>query len=972
MIHGDTTHSNGKIAWMRPVVTALVGAVLMLMLGMTGIDRALAADDGRLMGRVVDAQSGESLVGLSVYLEGTKMGAMTDMDGMYIIKNIPPDTYTLIVSGIGYKKQTMEGLVVEAGETRKLDFSLSGSAVTTDSIVVTGRLLQNTGATMLKHRQKADFVGDAISAEEISRGGGGDAASAMERVVGASVVGGKYVYVRGLGDRYANTQLNGSPLPSPDPDKQAVQMDLIPAGLLDNIVVQKTFTPDKPGNFTGGSVNMTTKDLPDGRMLRFSTSTSYNSLSTFNDGVLTYAGGSKDWAGYDDGSRSVPDQLIGYDPPNPIRILRDTALARQYNEANESLNSQMSPGVRRAPLNQSYSLAYGDLFEMFERPLGIQGSLTYGRKHSYYENGAIGRWKLTGGSAQTLFPEVEMSDARGVDEVHWGGLASLSYHIHSKHKIRFNYMHNRSGESSARYMIGHQLESADSSNFFETRVLQYTERSLSSGQLSGRHEMDLLTTVRANWQTSYAKSEQDEPDLRFFTNDFFVDGTDTTYRISVNFYRYPNHYFRELDETNRDGKLDLEFPFNAGEPGSGSFKTGGSYLDKERSFRQRAFEIKPKSPTYYNGDPDWFFSDNNMGVIDTALEDGSLDFSDLGNTVSDVTEFKDNYDGEQKISAGYFMVDYPLFDRLQVIAGVRVEHTRMSVIQVDIDSATTEPLIDGSEWLPALNLRYLLTGNMNLRAAYGRTLARPTLRELAPFDSEEFSGGYIYIGNGELEYTKVHNYDLRWEWFNGPGEVLAVSAFYKEMQDPIELAILNVNNQVSPQNVNDATVIGMEFEWRQNLAKLSSTLRNFALSGNVTIVHSAVDIPPSELESIRGYDPDADETRPLQGQSPFILNLDLNYSHYESDFQTSILYNVFGERYVINGKQGTPDIYEQSRHMLDWTASKRLFGNTKLKLGVSNILNSKVKMVHEYKGTEYPYAVYEKGTTFKIGMSYSL
>mgnify|MGYP000899012456 FL=1 len=426
-----TKPSSWLPAWMR-ASRLLLAAFLLAALGLSLSATIWAAGTGRIIGSVNDAESGEALIGFSVYLEGTTMGARTDMDGRYVIKNVTPGNYSLVVSGIGFKQYKLTAVAVAAGSEQTFDFALERQTVETDSIVVVGKLHRNTGATMLKHRQKADFVGDAVSAEEISRSGAGDAASAMEKVVGATVVGGKYVYVRGLGDRYANTQLNGSPLPSSDPDKQAVQMDLIPSGLLDNIVVQKTFTPDKPGNFSGGSVNMTTKDLPDGRTLSFSTSTSYNSLVTFNDNLPTATGGSKDWLGYDDGTRALPEYLsdTGLAIPNVNRIrqlLNKTAypdsvaegkrLATIYNDAAEALSTEMSPKTREVPLNQSYAFNYGDRFRLFDKPLGVQGSLTYSRNFSMYEGGTVSRFRLPTTGSTELAADMSLSDTRGVQEI---------------------------------------------------------------------------------------------------------------------------------------------------------------------------------------------------------------------------------------------------------------------------------------------------------------------------------------------------------------------------------------------------------------------------------------------------------------------------------------------------------------------------------------------------------------------------
>jgi len=953
----------------------LLTTIALLVLGLLLTGPAQAGYNARLMGRVLDKESGEPLVGFSVYLDGTTLGSMTDLDGYYVIKKIPPGSYTMIISGIGYNQMKVEALAVTAGDTRSLDFSLEAETVQMDSIVVKGRMLRNTGATMLKHREKADFVGDAISAEEISRSGASDAASAMERVTGASVVGDKYIYIRGLGDRYANTQLNGTPLPSPDPDKQAVPLDLIPSNLLDNIVVQKTFTPDKPGNFSGGSVNLTTKDLPTKQSLVFSNTAGYNTNTTGNEDYLFYAGGSKDWAGYDDGTRELP-AAADTKTPHYLRARRYLDSAIVMNEMTDSFKPEMVPHRKAAPMDQSYALTYGDQLSLFERPLGMQASLTYSRKHNYYEDGTVGKWHKAG-DASYLNNQYLVSDSKGTENVLWGGLLSLSYHLHTNHKLSFDYMRNQNGESSARYLSGSFSEQVQ--GVWRSRVLQYTERHLSSVQLKGEHQVGLIVPVHAEWFLSKSTAQQDDPDLRFVSDHYRLTGDtlnpDTAYYMTAANYPLPTRYFRTLNEDNREGRFDLSVPLSKTRRDAGKVQFGIADLSKDREFREREFRFVNSggSAFAYDGNLESLFSTDNLGVVESQSDLADSTWV-IGNSYQDVSEPRQNYDGSQDIFAWYGMINFPLFDRLQVITGVRHESTQMDVVQVDLptDSTRNGKLIDKAEWLPALNLRYGLGRNMNLRAAYGKTLARPTLREMAPFTSDEFVGGYLFAGNPDLKYTLIDNYDLRWEWFPGPGEVFAVSGFYKYMKDPIEIAILEFNGNIQPQNVARGRVYGAEFEWRKNLGVLSHSLRHFQMGGNLTLVHSEEDIPESEMVYFRENNPNAKDTRSLQGQSPYIVNLELSYLLPEKGFVTSIMFNRFGKRFAINAQEDTPDIFEQPRSDLNFTLSKELFQAVKLKFAAKNLLDSETRLSHEYNGQEYIYQSYSTGRTYTIGLTYNV
>ena len=271
------------------------------------LSSAVAQESGSIFGKIVDSMTGEDLIGANLFLEGTTIGAASDLEGNYRITNIPSGIYTLSASMVGYTKLTVAELEIKSGESKKLDISLTSEAIETEEVVVTARMILNNEASLLKNRQKSNSISDAISSELISRSGSSNAGDAMTKVTGASVVDGKYVFVRGLGDRYSSMHLNGTELPSADPDKKAFNMDLFPTGVLDNIVTIKSFTPDKPGNFSGGLVDIATKSYPDVFTLKLSGSSSYNSSVTFNDKFLTYNGCKTDWLGFDDGSRAMPE-----------------------------------------------------------------------------------------------------------------------------------------------------------------------------------------------------------------------------------------------------------------------------------------------------------------------------------------------------------------------------------------------------------------------------------------------------------------------------------------------------------------------------------------------------------------------------------------------------------------------------------------------------------------------------------------
>jgi outer membrane receptor protein involved in Fe transport len=879
---------------------------------------------------------------------------------------------------IGYAKLNVTDVVVEEGSAIKIDLILLPETYETEEVVITARILEDNEASMLKLRQRSNSVSDAISSELISRSGSNNAADAMTKVTGASVVSGKYVYIRGLGERYSSTHLNGAELPSSDPDKKSFNMDLFPSGVLDNIVTIKSFTPDKPGNFSGGIVDIGTKSYPDKFTFKLSSSSSYNNTSSFNDKFLTYSGSRLDWLGMDDGSRKLPKILS-----NPDLVIPTSSTAR-FNEEeaqliddiSKSFIPEMNPGIKSAPLNQSYSFTIGDNISFLDMPLGFLGSLSYNRNYSFYENGISGRWKLTGdvNTIESLDELQYLNDSKGSDEVDWGGLVTFNLKPHNAHEIGTSIIYTQSGQSTARFLEGRWGEqfNENPNAFFQTRVLSFTERNLQSYQLHGKHSFEDLYGLGVNWSGTISKTSQEEPDARYFSNHYAIQnyqGRDTiNYSILAANYALPSRYFRNMNEDGRGMNIDLSLPFKNWNSDNAKFKFGGSFFEKDRAFTERRFEYKLEGVRYH-GDAESFFSHENVGVL---RYDSLRNRYIFGSYISESPDPRGgNYDGYEKVSAIYGMVELPIFPSLRFIGGARYEISKM-----DVYGQNQSGFLDDKDLLPSLNFIWQLTDNMNLRTSYGKTLARPNFREKAPYANYNFAADFIFIGNPDLKRTLIDNYDLRWEWFLRPGEIIAVSGFYKYFQNPIE-RVINVlfaseGGEVFYENIDEANVMGLEFEFRKRLDEVHDLLSNFSLGTNVSIINSTVNIPEGELAVIKAVDPNAESTRQLQGQSPYIINLELGYDNPVSGTNVSLFYNVFGDRLAEISIGGTPDIFERSRPMLDFMAAQTVFSNFNLRLSVKNILNSSYKLTHEFKGAEYIRTEYKTGTSVSVGIGYSL
>ena len=932
------------------------------------------SNTGLIIGQILDGSNGEPLIGANVIVQGLTLGAAADIDGNYKINEVPAGNYSLIFSMVGYGKKTVKNVEVKADKITKINIILVSKVIQTQEVIITAKALNNTEASLLSKRQKSVAVSDAVSAEQFSKSGAGNAAEAVKQVVGASVVDGKYVYVRGLGDRYTSTQLNGAEIPSIDPYKRAGSIDLIPSNLIDNIQAIKTFTPDKSGDFSGGSVDITTKDFPDKLELSFSASSSFNSQLTFNQNGLGSAESSTDWLGMDNGMRDLPS-IIGEDTYVPLagKAQTDNVLAKQIDDITKAFSLGMNPNKRTIPVNQSYSFSLGNQINFLSNPLGYLVSLSYKRNQSGYFNGQVGRWSrgVVDPNKTQLDTTFNMNDRKSTDNVLWGSIVKLSYKLSPHHIISFNGMYNQNGKNSARFISGSYPYDQDPNWLYQVRSIQYKERSLKSFQLNGEHQFLDILNMKFDWEASMLNSYQNEPDLRFFYN--FVT-QNNVYGIKSNLA--PERYYRNTDENKKELHFNFTVPFKQWNQETAEVKFGGFYSEKNRNFRERRFIYSPSNRIgtflrQVDGNISQLFSDKFLGWVSTDTLGNGVTLNKIPIYIQETDQTSSDYDGKNIVRAAYGMINLPVFLDLRFIGGLRMETTDMNVNS--LKTGKKRGGIRTDDLLPSVSLIYSPFKNINIRGSFSKTLARPNFREISPFTNYDFNGGDRYVGNPELNRTIIANYDLRWEWFRRPGEVLSVSLFMKEFHNPIEVKIQDaVNNVLSWTNVDKAQVKGVELEVRSRLDIISQTFKNFSVGGNLSLISSKVDIDKKEFESIKLYEPGADNKRPFQGQSPYILNLNFNYENPDVGLAASVFYNVFGKRLSAVGSVGAPDVYEQPFHLLNLSVNKKIFSTLSLKLGINNILNNKIEKAQEFKGKEYIYSSYSIGSTYSVSWSDNL
>ncbi len=922
---------------------------------------------GVISGTILDENTAEPLIGANIAIQETGGGVSADLDGKYQI-SLPSGTYTLTVSYIGYKSKTIEGVESKDKKITYLDLSLSDEALDLDlNVVVKATQLRNSENSVMQLQRKSDKIQDGISSQEMARIGVSDAAGAMKKVSGASVQGGKFIYIRGLGDRYSLSQLNGLTIPSTDPYRNSAHLDLIPANLLDNIITSKTFTPDQPGTFTGGNVNLQTKNFPEQFVLSISMSVGYNAQNNLIKSFLTHGGGSLDWLGYDNGFRSRPDfvrnsEHIQYLNKNAELKARfgDIDYANGIDRIANAFSTQFTPEESRTPFNHSLGISFENQYKLFGKPLGVIFSSSYKKTFEHLGNAQKANWTLFDINSDNLFNLGDFEDTKSSEIPVLNGMLGMTYKFNDYHRIRTMVMYNHHTSKSSRFLFGERPDNIISPEFLEGRALIFNEREMKNAQLSGNHAFPKLNNAKLEWTVSNVYSSQSEPDTRFFTNQYNRDSQ--TFDIPLSNVEQPFHFFRQLDDNQLDGKIDITIPFN--KAGDYKLKFGSLISRKNRNFDEERYQITTSAfAEKFAGNTDEFLRHDNIGIIDF---DESRNRYYIGNYLVDATIANNNYQGHDHVNAYYAMISLALFQKLKVIGGARFESTDLFTGSEATSRADSLRIgkIKTKDILPSVNCIFPFTPDMNLRMAYSHTLARPNMRELAPFTSYDPLTKEFYVGNPSLKRTLVKNLDLRWEWFLSPGNLIAVSGYYKHFDHPISLQYLRSSNpEIQFANVKNGKLFGIELEVRKGLGFITPRLDHFKIGSNFSLIRSSL-----QVNDLTGLEP---EDRPFEGQPPYILNAILSYLNPKNGLDFVLSYNQLGDRLNLIGREGTPDIYNRGRSHLDVKVTKK-FGNLKLTFSFRNLLNSDYVLSSTYKNKEFIYSKYKKGIESKVGVGITL
>ncbi len=936
-----STHLPGSLIRSRMKLWIAVVAVICLT-----ATWAEAAAIGKIGGRIVATDTGEPLAYADLLLTPAdttlkRVGGLTNGDGTFLLE-AAPGLYTLQLRALSYATKKFEAIQIEEGKLLDFSTALAPEALQQEEIVVEARRSENTEASMLAARKKAPSVGDAISAEQVRKSADRDAAEVLKRVTGVSVSDGKYVFVRGLGERYSSTEVDGVRIASPEENKRVVPLDLVPSTLLENIVVQKTYTADRPGEFGGGDVQVRTKDFPGRRTWSFEVQQGFAENVTFEN-RRAYGF----YQGFGAGQRAMPSEVAGIPVPGLSNATRP-----QLASMARSFTNEWSPyGSTTAP-NGRYSLTYGDELKLFGRSVGLILSSTFSRAFDMQEESQ----RLFRSSTDTIY---DYRVTKWTDVAQLAGLGGLSYRLSPSHSLHLRGLYTSTADDEVRIYEGSDHNSSDpiSNEWLQRRNtrLLYAQRTVLSGSIEGKHQFPSVFGAGLDWKFGRSRAERDQPDRRDVTynRQYWFEGDTAHWVLSSQGIRE----FGELTDNGWGTTLKGEVPYQLGKLGNGKMAIGYDRQAKDRDNFYRRFNLFVEPP----------YVDNMEAPPESIFAPGTFDGSSTSGYLLDVTYNDpligvDNYTAQQRVTAGFLNFDVPFGSKVRGAFGVRVEHGYQNVESFalfDPDSILIAGELDNTDWLPAGNLTWAITQTVNLRLAGSQTISRPDLNELSPSPFPEYIGGYFVKGNPDLDRALLDNYDIRFEAFPGLSEVLAVGVFYKNLRQPIE-RVIKPGSQVAllqPENSAKGRNQGIELEARVGLGRVWSPLSRFSISSNASFISSKVTLYPTVSRT-------GTSEHPLQGQTDYLINVGLGYA-IPGRLDATLLVNSIGKRLTALGYDPLPDIYEQPYTSMDAALNMMVFSNGRLKLGARNLLDPTIERLQGHRVS----SSYRTGRTFSIAFT---
>ena len=904
----------------------------------------VAAQKGKIEGKVSDSRSGANLSGVSVSVDGNKTIVATNVEGYFIITLDAGKKYSVKLTSVGYKAKEIAEVEVTAGQVTPLDIVIEKSAKTEDAVIIRSSARKESTAALISYQKNTAVVAQVISAEAIRRSPDKNTGEVLKRVPGTSVQEGKYLVVRGLADRYNQAMLNGILLSSTEPDRKTFSFDILPSSMIDNIIINKSFIPELPGEWAGGLIQVNTKDVPAKNFLNVQIGTGFNTQTIGKD-FYSYKGSSTDFLGFDNGTRVLPAGIPNKAAYSELDNGQKTTYGKSFKNiwTAEKRNSNFLPS-----LNQNILISGG-----FTKKLGKKNKLSailavnYNRsnKRTVFEN----QVNLFQNNVASL--NFDYFNTKYSQDILAGALANITLQLGNNSKISFKNMLNVNTTNYTTERTGKDFESNSiTGDNIKAAELAFKANTFFNTQLSGEHNIKRYN-AKLHWFGSYNILDQYIPDQRRLQyNQDDPANPNSPYSLligaSKSSQKSGSRYFGYLNDYVYTAGGDLAKSFSI-KNNVQTIKAGYFFQVKDRLFDARPFAIYLPSdnPSLRHLSADQVFSAENFG---TGF-DNKLAFNELGGAGY-------RYIANSILNAGFLQFDNQVGKKIRIVWGLRVEDFDQvigSLRKADPRHVYSKV----TDYLPGINITYKVTEKTNVRLSASQTVIRPEFRELSTFQFYDFDLGATVAGNTALLRTKVSNFDLRYEMYPRGGELFTLGIFYKYFKNPIE-AYFNVGSGGSSTynfiNADEANSFGAELEFRKKL-DFSRMLKNFTVQGNVSYIYNRVTGQSTILN------------RPMQGQSPYLLNAGIQYDVDKYGLATTLLFNQIGRRIVFVGGSDQPPIWENPRAVLDFQIAKKILKNKgEIKMNIADILNQKAIFYNDLNDNKK----YDKHDAFAIKRNY--
>ena len=998
----------------------VIGISLQLVCLLTlylSLGAAAAQQAGGIRGAVSDKDFNVPLSGAEVSVAETGEKVIVSDEGNFVLSELEPGRYTIVISKEGYTRQVKANVVVSPGQMTELDASLSGEFEEMEEFVVQDDLFTADTESalfdlpLLELRLETPALLDSVGADLISQAGASDAASALTLVAGASIQDGRFAVIRGLPDRYVVSQMNGVRLPTADADKRAVELDQFPAAVIDSIQVSKTFTPDQQGDASGGAVNIVLKSIPDEPVFRISSQWSQNDRVAGSGQFLSYDGGGLNYWGED--TREIPYEDLGRNWIGAVGVSPD-GIPKDYKwSLDAGTNYDLESGAR----------------------IGGFGSVFYERDSSFFDDGVDDKYwvenpgaqmtpqYIQGTPSQDDFKTQLFDVTQGKQEVKWGALGVLGFET-EHHKLSLTSLYTRVAEDAATlaedtrgkafYFPGYDAtdpndpgnQHRDAAPYLRTETLQYTERETATLQLRGDHTLPeplyqgrfvSILNPKVDWNLSHSSAGLVQPDKRQFGSIWWAESFDPGYppyiqpsllpevhrpfKPAANFtLGNEQRIWKDILEESDQFAVNVKFPFEQWSGDEGYFKLGVFNDAVNRNYEQDSFSN---------------FNDNSAQYFGAFDDFWSAAFPSEDHPIS-AAEIDVDYVGTQNISAWYYMIDVPLNSQLKMIGGARFEDTELSILnspeadvtwippgssgRVQLNPGDADVSFQQSDMLPSIGFVFTPDEKTTLRGSYTQTVARQTFKELTPIEQQEFLGGDVFIGNPFLNMSALKNYDLRFDYTPYEGGFFSISYFHKAIKDPIEyVQRVAEYTYTTPINYPEGTLSGFELETRHQLGHFSERFEGLSLRANATFIKSEVSLPDDEAAQFDQPNIQAPmRSRDMTNAPSHLYNIFLSYDLENIGIRNTelgVFYTVRGDTLIAGAGQSrgnfVPNVYEREFGTLNMSLSRTLGKTWKMKIQAKNLTDPKIQTVYrsEYIDGDVLKTSYRKGVEFSVTLT---